>query len=275
MKRVSQRRKGRNSFSFDAKRRNEIERLAKHVGAADTEDFERFLIAWYWHNPQSKDPLWSLMYAASRMGGSITEAEASAITEEASIMRRYRKPDPLARFLGLKYAVRQQLQIRTIGSIDVGKKARTVLRKRKAAKRQEAIRRANGARPRAEYEANSQSAKWRKLGMSKPTYYRKNMHRTKGETGPCAMSFLPAEDTPVSLPETGVAEAGLRPASKQEVVRLATATIGAADIHVRVPNWCFGRKPPVADEYTSLPTELRLLALGLPISTSENFRAAA
>jgi hypothetical protein len=253
MKRVSQRRKGRNSFSFDAKRRNEIERLAKHVGAADTEDFDRYLIAWYWHNPQSKDPLWSLMYAAGRMGGRLTEAQASAITEEASIMRRYRKPDPLARFLGLKYAVRQKLQIRTIGSIDIGKRARTVLRKRKNRIDHERKRRELGMKPWS--QSLSRTRPWEELGMSRRTWER---HRNKARDAKVsAVSLNTAEDT-LATPqvEARVAEAGLRPASKQGgCASSQTATIGAAG------------------GYASLPLELRLLALGLPLSTE--YRAAA
>jgi hypothetical protein len=265
MKRVSQPRRGRKSFSLDAKRRNEIERLARHVGAADTEDFDRYLIAWYWHNPQSTDPLWSLMYAAGRMGGSITEAEASRITEEASIMRRWRKADTMARFLGLKYAVRQKLKIWTIGSIDIGKRSRTVLRKRKAAKRQEALRRAKGARPRAEYEANSLSTTkpWEELGMSARTWYR-NKQRTRVGTSPCALSFLSSEDTPVPLEAQGwPSEASPRRKEERGLASSRTASTLAADIHVRVPHWC-----------SRIPLELRLLALGLPIIPMEH-RAAA
>src|SRR5262245_32116042 len=120
MKPVSQRRKGRKrNFSFDAKRRNEILRLACYLDVADTEDFDRFIIAWYWHNPQGKDPIWSLMNAAGLMGRDITAEEAEAYTEEASTMYRRRTADALAKLLGLKYAVRQKLKIRTIGATDI------------------------------------------------------------------------------------------------------------------------------------------------------------
>src|SRR5262249_11227733 len=126
------RRKQCTGFDFDAKRRNEIVRHALHVGAAETEDFSRWLIAWVWSNPKAKDPIWSVTEAAKRMGGTVTEAEASAIIEEASSMRKRRAADNLARFLGLTYAVREKLEISTIGDIDLGKRARKELRKRKA-----------------------------------------------------------------------------------------------------------------------------------------------
>jgi hypothetical protein len=70
---------------------------ARYVGAADTEDFSRFLIAWLWHC-KAEDQIWALMEAAKSMGGKITEAQASAITEEASIIRKCWSADNLARF---------------------------------------------------------------------------------------------------------------------------------------------------------------------------------
>src|SRR5262249_55731843 len=112
-------------------RRREIVRHAVYVGAADTADFSRWLIAWLWHNPRARDQIWSLMEKAKRMGGKITEAEASAITEEASITRRHMTADNLAKFLGVTYAHRQALGLTTIGATDVGKRARRVLRQRR------------------------------------------------------------------------------------------------------------------------------------------------
>jgi hypothetical protein len=125
------RRRRQNNFSLAAKRRREIVLHARHVGAADTEDFSRWLIAWVWHNPSAKDQIWSVMEAAKSMGGKISEAEASAVTEEASITRKHLNADNLARFLGVTYAQRQALHLTTIGSVNVKKGARRILRKRK------------------------------------------------------------------------------------------------------------------------------------------------
>src|SRR5262249_56505071 len=94
-------------------------------------DFSRWLIAWVWHNPEARDQIWSVMEAAKRMGGKITEAEASAITEEASITRKHLSADNLARFLRVTYTQREALGLTTIGSVDVGKRARKELRKRR------------------------------------------------------------------------------------------------------------------------------------------------
>ena len=118
MERVRAPRRRRNSnFDFAAKRRREIVLHARHVGAAQTDDFDRWLIAWVWHNCKAKDQIGSVMEAAKRMGGTVTEAEASAITEEASITRNHPSADNLARFLGVTYEQRQKLGLTTIGSV--------------------------------------------------------------------------------------------------------------------------------------------------------------
>ena len=98
----------------------------------DTEDLSQWLVAWVWHNRKAKDQIWSVMEAAKRMGGKITEAEASSVTEEASICRKHLTADNLARFLGVTYAQRQHLRLTTIGSVNVKKRARKELRKRSA-----------------------------------------------------------------------------------------------------------------------------------------------
>src|SRR5262245_11416834 len=124
MGRVSQRPRGRKkNFQIAAVRRREIERLARYLDALDSEDGDRYLIAWHWHNAQSNHPIEALVFAAERMGGSITEERAAEIIKEASGLRQRRTADALARFLGLKYTVRKKLRIWTIGSKDVGKKA--------------------------------------------------------------------------------------------------------------------------------------------------------
>jgi hypothetical protein len=107
------------------------------------------------------------MEAAKRMGGSVTEADASAITEEASITRKHLSADNMARFLGVTYAQRQALHLTTIGSVDVKKRARKVLRQRKDRLYRERKRRASGVLARTEYEANSVAAKARAGGVSR------------------------------------------------------------------------------------------------------------
>jgi hypothetical protein len=178
------------------------------------------------------------------MGGKITEAQASEITEEASLIRKRWSADNLARFLGVTYAQRQALRLTTIGSVNVGKRARKEMRKRRDRLAKEAKRRAAGMRPQS--ASLSATKPWRELGMSRATWYRRNKARRRGETVLSAAIFLSCEDRPVS-PEggAGLSERRYRAEEKKEDFRLATATT------------------TVADRYASLPMELRLLALGL------------
>src|SRR5262245_7045007 len=168
---VSPRLRRNGNFDFAAKRRREIVLHARHVGAAETEDFSRWLIAWVWHNRSAKDQIWSVMECAKNMGGKVTEAGASAITEEASITRKHLTADNLARFLGVTYEQRQALRLTTIGSVNVGKRARKGLRKRKDRFYQKRRRRERGARPQS--ESLSQTQPWSELGMSRRTWERR------------------------------------------------------------------------------------------------------
>jgi len=171
MKRVlAPSRRRNNNFDFLAKRRREIILHARYIGAMDTEDRDRWLVAWVWHNRKAKDQIWSVMEAAKRMGGKITEAEASSVTEEASICRKHLTADNLARFLGVTYDQRQHLRLTTIGSVNVKKRARKELRKRSDRIYQERKRRARGARPQS--ESLSATQPWRELGMCRRTWER-------------------------------------------------------------------------------------------------------
>jgi hypothetical protein len=242
------RRRRQNNFNFPAKRRREIVLHARHVGATETEDFSRWLIAWIWHNPKAKDQIWSVMEAAKSMGGNVTEAEASAVTEHASIIRKCWSADNLARFLGLTYVQREKLGIKTIGSIDVKKRARKELRKRQDRLTKEAKRRVAGMRPQS--ESLSATKPWGQLGMSRAAWYRRNKRRNEtGETTLSAAIFLSSEDRTVS---TGLSERHCRAEEikiKKELPSSQTATTSAADRYVTA--------------HSSLPLELRLLALGL------------
>jgi hypothetical protein len=240
------RRNKKTQFRLDHIRRREIERLARHVGAADTEDFDRFLIAWSWHNRQSTDPIWAIRNAARRMGRpNLTVAEASAILGEASDTRKHLSADNLARFLGVTYAHRQALRLTTIGSVNVGKRARKELRKRQDRLAKEAKRRVAGMRPQS--ESLSATKPWRELGMSRAAWYR-NKARRKGETTLSAALFICSEDRTVS---TGLSEQRCRAEEriKKELSVFADGDHDAADRYVTA--------------HSSLPLELRLLALGL------------
>ena len=249
---VSPRLRRRNgNFDFTAKRRREIVLHARHVGAAETEDFSRWLIAWVWHNRRAKDQIWSVMECAKNMGRKITEAEASAIIKEASITRKHLSADNLAQFLGVTYAQRQALRLTTMGSVNVKKRARKELRKRRDRMAKKRKRRASGALSRAEYEANSTAAKARAEGVSRMTIYRRKRAAEQSKnrpdvTGVSAAIILSSEDGPVTPAGVeGTSERGFASKKGRGLPSSQTATITAFDVHV------------------TLPTELRLLALGL------------
>ena len=102
---MSRRRRGR-ARAFDkaarnTRRRREIERHAIHVGAAETEDLWRWLVAWVWNNPQAKDPVGAIMECAHRIGRKgMSEIEPEFILDEARRTKRRWRADPLAKWLG-------------------------------------------------------------------------------------------------------------------------------------------------------------------------------
>jgi len=231
------------SFDFCAKRRREIVAHAVHVGAAQTADFSRWLVAWVWHNRKATDQIWSLMEAAKRMGGEITEAEASAITEEASITRKHLSADNLARFLGVTFRQRQALRLTTIGSVNVKKCARQEMRKRRDRLAKEAKRRAAGMRPQS--KSFSATQPWRKAGISRAAWYRQNKAGKRSETTLSTPIFLSSEDRPVSPARgAGLSERRRREEEARGYPSSQTATTIAADIPISVvPCWVFGRSP--------------------------------
>jgi hypothetical protein len=239
---------------FNAKRRREIIAHARHVGAADTDDFGRWLIAWVWQNPGASDQVWSVMEAAKRMGGRITEAEADAIIDEATVTPRHRSADRLARWLGLTYDVRRALGITTIGAVNVDKLARKEIRQIRNKVAKERKRRASGAIARADYESNSIAAKARAEGVSRMTMYRRRRRAEQAKnqphvTGAGTAIFLSSEDGPVTpIGGTGTSERGF--ASKE-----ASGHPFRNGDHRAVPG----------PDYSAMPLELRLAALCLPV----------
>jgi len=232
----------RRSFCQAAKRRREIVRHALHVGAAETEDFDRWLISWAQHNPRSKDPVGALMFAAERMGRPISEAHAETILDEAKTGRRYHKADSVGRWLGVTYAVRERLGFTTIGCIDVSKRGRRLLRKQRDRLYQQRKRREKGARPQS--ESLSATQPWEELGMSRRTWYRRNKAGKSVGTDSSAALFLSPADRVV-------------PAERKRASEGGTSCLPIVGV----------------DRYASLPLELRMMALGLPMDV-ELARAA-
>jgi hypothetical protein len=241
---------------FNAKRRREIIAHARHVGAADSDDFDRWLIAWVWQNPGAKDQVWAVMEAARRMGGVLTETGAEAVIEAAACTWRRKSADNMARWLGLKYADRKALGITTIGSVDVTKRVRSELRKHRNREAKLRKRRASGAIARADYETKSVAEQARQEGVSRMTIYRRRKEQARNQpdvTGAGTAILLSSEEGPV----TGTSERGF--ASKE--ARGLTFRNG---VHRAVPG----------PDYSALPLELRMAALCLPLPR-ESIRMAA
>ena len=184
--------------------RREIERHARHVGAADTDDLPRWLIAWVWFNPQAQDPIGAVIECARSIGRALfTLADAQAVLDEAASTpkQKHMKADDLAKWLGVTYVERQKLRLTRIGAKDVGKRSRKVLRKLRDLRAKERKRRSCGAIPRAEYEANSLSRTqpWVIEGISRRTWERRrNIMRTAVVASPSTAVFLRPVDTPAS-----------------------------------------------------------------------------
>jgi hypothetical protein len=112
--------------------------------------------------------------------------------------------DTLARRLGVTYELRKKLRLWTIGTCDMSKAERELLakaeKKRKDQERAENRRRAAGARPRAEYEAQSanRTKPWLKEGISKATWYRRKKQNETSASRVLEAKLL-ASDEAVSI----------------------------------------------------------------------------
>jgi hypothetical protein len=84
--------------------------------------------------------------------------------------------DRLATLLALTEVERARLRITTIGAIDLTKAERKARRSKRDRERHREKRRAQGAKPRTEYEAYSISRRkpWEVIGISRATWYRKH-----------------------------------------------------------------------------------------------------
>jgi hypothetical protein len=126
---------------------------------------------------------WIALYAPWMPSGEV-ENLISMVVAQPLLFRA----DKLGVRLNLTNAERQRLRIRTIRAVDrtrAEQLAECKERKRKADRlRRQQRRRTTGARPRAEYEANSlsRSKPWAALGMSRAAWYRAGKPPAPGET---------------------------------------------------------------------------------------------
>ena len=164
--------KGRGGYDIRLRRRREIEALVQDVGAAETDDYPRYLVLWAQALPENADRMIGILRNASRrMRHEITEDEARDIIEKARSTSRPRTPDGWARALGLTYARRQRIGITTIGAIDVTKRQRARLRKLRKRERHRQRRQARGATPRT--QSLSTLKPWAAESISRRTWERR------------------------------------------------------------------------------------------------------
>jgi hypothetical protein len=179
--------KASNGFDIRRRRQREIEAIACHVRAANTEDFDRYLVAWLQALPLPENRRkFAVENAARRMGGKLTDKQADDLIEQARSTPRPRKPDGWAKALGLTYAVRDHLGVTTIGAIDANRRERAKLRKLKDRMRKERSRRSRGIKPRSQSLSHTQP--WRDLGISRRTWER---HRTQGRVANASATTVP------------------------------------------------------------------------------------
>jgi hypothetical protein len=119
---------------------------------------------------------------------------------KAFIRKAFRNPiryraDTLAEKLGLTFARRQRLGIKTIGAIDMPAEAREEMRKAKTRERKRKARQHAGCMTRAEYEANSISRQkpWEAEGISQRTWYRRQQ-KTHFAADGLVPRLLPAQN---------------------------------------------------------------------------------
>jgi hypothetical protein len=110
------------------------------------------------------------------------QMEAQTLIDRALAKPKHYRADTLAKELNLNAAKRREWQITTIGATDKPKKQRAAEGREKSRRRKLAQRRAQGARPRADYLASSISCAkpWEQGGISRATWYRR--HKNAFET---------------------------------------------------------------------------------------------
>lgn len=283
MRRNRARTGGSAPFDLTVRRRREIESHANYIGAAETEDFWRWIVAWIWHNKDAS--ALEVINAAKRMRRNITEAEAVEMLALAASERRHMTAERLGRFLGLTYAQRQFIGITTIWCTDVNKRERKAMRREKDRLYRERRRRARGARP----QADSIAAQARKEGVSRMTIYRRRKAAAQTKNAPhVTLSSAADSSTGVDTPVTrGTKGSALRaaPQVKERVLnhgKRESSNIGeparlragiiAADGVGRIGD--SPESPESLGRSDSLPIELRMMALCLPFEPARLREAA-
>lgn len=175
-------RKGFDRNAAFVKTRKEIERHARYVGAAETDDLSRWLVAWCWFmwRPIGLEKITDKMIqtvtasAAHRMGRrDLNEDDALVILEEARDYQRHMKADDLAYWLGCTWADRCACRLTRIGTCDKTRGERRALTKERKRLAAEAKRRRKGAVPKHKWLAKTVTAEARRKRVHRSTIYRR------------------------------------------------------------------------------------------------------
>ena len=175
-------RKGFDRNAAFVKTRKEIERHARYVGAAETDDLSRWLVAWCWFmwRPTDLEKITDKMIqtvtvsAAHRMGcRDLSEDDALVILEEARDYQRHMKADDLAYWLGCTWADRCACSLTRIGACDKTREERRALAKERKRLAREAKRRRKGAVPKHKWLAKTVTAEARRKRVHRSTIYRR------------------------------------------------------------------------------------------------------
>jgi hypothetical protein len=162
----------RRPFDFNRQRRKDIARLVvhRHGKLANAALCLHYVKAVAWHCPRDGNRRGAMLHwCFLTCAPPSVERQVDAILE-ATPPRRI-KADPLARHLQVSDAERTDLKIFTIGAYDVPKAERERRRKERHRLRQQARRRANGAKPRD--QSFSRTKPWIKDGIGERQWRRR------------------------------------------------------------------------------------------------------
>ncbi|WP_156908455.1 hypothetical protein [Bradyrhizobium murdochi] len=171
-------------------------------------------------------------YWCERWAPHLSADQIGDIVQQALNEPYFDRDDVLGVALRLSYAERQRLQITTIGSFDVDRRARKRLnrdRKRERDRLRAAEnRRAKGATPRA--ESLSRTKPWEQMGVSRRTYYRRMANG--GTSSSPHPSYISASDDVVPLGTTPAACEGreVAPALRPKLRPTAYALAGLSKV---------------------------------------------
>jgi hypothetical protein len=163
------------------RRRNEIEDLVRyrHDVLPDTDDRDGYLKLWCWHNTRSAHQDEDLKALGRRLGVELPDAEVAATVADVNRKPRRFLADSLGKQLMLTEDERTILEITTIGSHNVPRAERKLIRKALDAERKRKRRRAKGMKPRAVYleDSLSRTKPWEAEGICRRTWERRQKRR--------------------------------------------------------------------------------------------------